>query len=212
MKNPKRTVKCVSAALVAAVVGFPAMAEAEIGYSMRHFGPFSQLDGAVLSGTAGMLSGQRAVLKGADVSTPFQDWWNGKTMLGGYGNFGFDARRQLAERGFVMQGFYQGAFFGVLDSEKGSRGFWNQQLTFGPEIHLGRLLDNKMLDGVLAFGLFRYRDSAQSSNPNNFVEAQSMFNPSNWQSGTQFRVLAFGVEAGTASNLPIKDQIVLRAG
>ena len=174
--------------------------------------PFSQLDGAVLSGSAGTLSGRRALAPGADTKTPLADWWNGKTMLGGYGNFGFDARRQLADRGFVMQGFYQGAFFGVLDSEKGSRGFWDQQLTFGPEINLGKALDNKWLDGVFGFGLFRYRDSAKSSNPNNFVEAQSMFNPSNWQSGTQFRVLAFGLEAGTAGNLPIKDQVVVRAG
>ena len=146
--------------------------------------PFSQLDGAVLSGSAGTLSGRRALAPGADTKTPLADWWNGKTMLGGYGNFGFDARRQLADRGFIMQGFYQGAFFGVLDSEKGSRGFWDQQLTFGPEINLGKALDNKWLDGVFGFGLFRYRDSAKSSNPNNFVEAQSMFNPSNWQSGT----------------------------
>lgn len=201
----------VSGLLAAAAGGVSASPFAN-WHPLPHRGPFSQLDGAVLSGTAGTLSGQRSLPAGTDLSTPFLDWWNGKTMLGGHGNFGFDARRQLSDRGFVMQGFYQGAFFGVVDSEKGARGFWDQQLTFGPEIHLGKWLDNKTLEGVFAFGLFRYRDSAQSSNPNDFVEAQSMFNPSNWQSGTQFRVLAFGVEAGTASNLPVRDQVVLRGG
>ena len=203
-----------AAAALATIIGSPMRVGAERWnwHPVPHQGAVYLLDGSVLTGTAGTLSGRRALAPGADTKTPLADWWNGKTMLGGYGNFGFDARRQLAERGFIMQGFYQGAFFGVLDSEKGSRGFWDQQLTFGSEIHLGKALDNKRLDGVFAFGLFRYRDSAQSSNPNNFVEAQSMFNPSNWQSGTQFRVLAFGLEAGTAGNLPIKDQVVVRAG
>ena len=39
-----------------------------------------------------------------------------------------------------------------------------------------------------------------------------MFNPSNWQSGTQFRVLSFGAEIGTKGILPIKDMVVLRGG
>jgi hypothetical protein len=85
-------------------------------------------------------------------------------------------------------------------------------LNFGNEINLGKLVNNKDLEGILAFSSFRYRDSTKDSNPNNFVEAQSMFNPSNWQSGTQFRVLAFGAEIGTKNLLPIKDMVVLRGG
>ena len=207
-----RNRKLIASLAIVASLAFPSHATWWDGHPIIHRGPTVLLDGSVLSGTAGTLTGPRSLAPGANVSTPWNDWWNGKTMLGGYGNFGFDVRQRLSDRGFVMQGFWQGAFFGVLDSEKGSRGFWDQQLTFGPELHFGKMLDNKALDGVFAFGLFRYRDSAQSSNPNNFVEAQSMFNPSNWQSGTQFRVLAFGVEAGSASNLSVKDQVVVRLG
>jgi porin len=133
-------------------------------------------------------------------------------MLGGGSNFGFDIRQKLATEGVSFNGNYQGAFFGVVDGEKGSRGFWDQQINFGNEINLGKLLKNDNLEGVLAFSSFRYRDSNEESNPNNFVEAQSMFNPSNWQSGTQFRVLAFGAEIGTKGMLPIKDMVVLRGG
>jgi porin len=175
-------------------------------------GPVEVKDGQVLSGTSGTIGGERMPAPDDDRSKPFNDWWNGKYMLGGEGNFGFDLRRKLATEGVSFNGNYQGAFFGVVDSEKGSRGFWDQQINFGNEINFGKLLKNEPLEGVLAFSSFRYRDSTLNSNPNNFVMAQSMFNPSNWQSGTQFRVLSFGLEIGTKGMLPIKDMVVLRGG
>ena len=148
-KQTKHFVLWFAALFLAFAAGCPVWASPfDNRQTVPNRAPFSQLDGAVLSGTAGTLSGQRRLQAGTNLSTPLLDWWNGKTMLGGHGNFAFDARQNLAGKGFVMQGFYQGAFFGVLDSEKGSRGFWDQQLTFGPEIHLGKALDNKRLDGV----------------------------------------------------------------
>lgn len=175
-------------------------------------GPVEIKDGQILSGTSGTIGGERLPASNDDLSQPFNDWWNGKFMLGGGSSFGFDLRQKLANEGVSFNGNYQGAFFGVVDSEKGARGFWDQQINFGNEINLGKLLKNENLEGVLAFSSFRYRDSTKNSNPNNFVEAQSMFNPSNWQSGTQFRVLAIGAEIGTKGILPIKDMVVLRGG
>jgi len=69
-----------------------------------------------------------------------------------------------------------------------------------------------MLEGVKGFGQFRYRDSQAAADPNQFVEGNSMFNPSNWISGTQFRVLAFGLEIGSSDLLPVKDMVVFRGG
>jgi len=175
-------------------------------------GPVEIKDGQILSGTSGTIGGERMPAPDDDRSKPFNDWWNGKYMLGGGSYFGFDLRQKLAAEGVSFNGNYQGAFFGVVDSEKGARGFWDQQINFGNEINFGKLLKNENLEGVLAFSSFRYRDSTKDSNPNNFVEAQSMFNPSNWQSGTQFRVLAFGAEIGTKGILPIKDMVIFRGG
>ncbi|MFZ4780411.1 MAG: carbohydrate porin, partial [Terrimicrobiaceae bacterium] len=62
------------------------------------------------------------------------------------------------------------------------------------------------------FAQFRYRDSQADANPNRFVEASSLFSPTNWYSGTQFRVMQFGLEIGSADLLPVKDMIVLRGG
>ena len=138
----------------------------------------------------------------------FQQWWNGKNLTGNW----FGARDALADYGLTFTGNYQGVFYGVVDSQKGSRGFYDMQINFGAELNFGKALNLDALEGVKAFGNVRYRDSWAGSNPNNFVEANSMFNPSNFQSGTQWRVLSFGLEAGTADNLPVKDMVVLRGG
>lgn len=142
-------------------------------------------------------------------SSRLADWWEGKTLTGDW----FGVRNTLAdELGLTFYGKYYGAFFGVVTSERGARGFWDQGIEFGAEQNFGRLLDNEVFKGVKGFGIFRYRDSQSSSNPNDFVLASSMFNPTNWYSGTQFRVLAFGLEIGTSTHLPVENMIVLRGG
>jgi len=141
-------------------------------------------------------------------TTPLADWWNGKYMTGNW----FGLRDQLSDRGLTFNGKYYGAFFGIVNSQKGSRGFWDQGIEFGAEQNFGKLLGVETLKGVKGFGQFRYRDSQKASDPNQFVEGNSTFNPSNWVSGTQFRVLAFGLEIGTSDLLPVKDMVVLRGG
>ncbi len=135
-------------------------------------------------------------------------WWDGKYMTGNW----FGLRDTLEENGLTLGGKYEGAYFGVVDSAGGSRGFYDQQLTFTGDLNFGKLLKTEALEGVKAFGVVRWRDPRQASNPNQFVDASSMFNPSNWQSGTQWRMMSFGMEIGTANLLPVKDMIVLRGG
>ena len=62
------------------------------------------------------------------------------------------------------------------------------------------------------FGATRYRSNWEESNPNNFVLAQSMFNPSNWQSGTQWRLLNFGLLLDSAKNLSVEHMLTLKLG
>ncbi len=135
-------------------------------------------------------------------------WWEGKYMTGNW----FGLRDTLEDHGLTLGGKYEGAYFGVVDSAGGSRGFYDQQLTFTGDLNFGKLLDVEALEGIKAFGVVRWRDPRQASNPNQFVDASSMFNPSNWQSGTQWRMMSFGMEIGTANLLPVKDMIVLRGG
>ena len=175
-------------------------------------GPVEVNSGQVLSGSTGTMSGRRSAPAEVKGESATEKWWNGKGLLAGSGNPVFDARSSLADRGLTFSGSYQGAFFGVVDSQNGSRGFWDEQINFGSELNFGKLLDADALKGLVAFGNFRYRDAFPESNANQFVEANSMFAPTNWQSGTQFRVMSFGLEAGTSELLAIKDMVVLRAG
>jgi len=124
----------------------------------------------------------------------------------------FGVRDALADRGLTFNGKYYGAYFGVVDSQRGARGFWDQGIEFGAEQNFGKLLGLDALNGVKGFGQFRYRDSSKLSDPNQFVLGNSTFNPSNWISGQQFRVLSFGLEIGTSDLLAVKDMIVLRGG
>jgi hypothetical protein len=138
-------------------------------------GPVEVNSGQVLSGTTGSMSGRRSAPAEFQGESATEKWWNGKSLLAGSGNPVFDARSWLADRGLTFSGSYQGAFFGVVDSQNGSRGFWYEQINFGSELNFGKLLDADALKGLLAFGNFRYRDAFPESNANQFVEANAMF-------------------------------------
>jgi porin len=202
-------------AILATVLGMaPSFARAQSSNPspVPQRGPVEPNAGYFFAGTTGTGAARQAAPAIAPEETATEIWWNGKGILQGEGNPFFDARKSLEERGLKFTGTYQGAFFGVLASQGGSRGFWNEQISFGSELNFGKLLDIEALEGTTAFGNFRYRDSWPQSNPNEFVQANSMFSPTNWLSGTQFRVMSFGLEIGTENLLPVEDMVLLRAG
>ncbi len=137
-----------------------------------------------------------------------EEWWNGKTMTGNW----LGLRDTLDDKGLAFYGKYYGAFFGVVDSQGGSRGVWDQGLEFGAQQNFGKLFQVEDMEGVKGFASFRWRDPSSTADPSAVVQTSSMFNPSNWNSGTQFRVLSFGLEIGSANHFSVKDMIVLRGG
>ncbi len=155
-----------------------------------------------------LLAGSPASQEVKSSDSGLSEWWNGKKMTGNW--FGF--RDTLADNGLTFHGKYYGAYFGVVDSQKGGHGFWDEGIEFGAEQNFGKLLRREGLEGVKGFAQFRYRDSQRSADPNQYSMGYSMFNPSNWISGTQFRVLSFGLEVGSEDLLPVKDQLVFRGG
>lgn len=136
------------------------------------------------------------------------DWWNGKHMTDNW----FGVRDTLEDNGLKLKGKWRGAFYGVVDSQGGNRGFFDQEVAFAAELNMGKLLKVEELKGVKGFAEARWRDPRGNSDPNEAVQASGMFNPSHFQSGTQWRLLTFGVEIGSADLLPVKDMVVLRAG
>lgn len=190
----------------------PTRTPREAWFPIKVYGPNVRTSGEVLAGTSGTVAPPRNPDARHSLDTPFRDWWNGAYMLGGDGHFGPNIRGTMKDRGITFDGNYQGAFFGVVDAQGGSRGFWNQQLNASASINLGKLLQVSALQGTSLFGAIRYRDSWPESNPNEVVQANGMFNPSNWQSGTQFRLLNFGVEWDSDSLLAVDHMITLKGG
>lgn len=136
------------------------------------------------------------------------EWWNGKYMTGNW----FGLRDTLADHGLKISGKYEGIFFGVLDSQRGQRGFYDQELAFAGELDFAKFLNNDNLDGLSAFAEVRWRDPRASSNPNSFVRASSLFQPSNNQSGTQWRLLTFGLQYTTPELFGIEDFLTIKGG
>jgi porin len=135
-------------------------------------------------------------------------WWNGKYMTGNW----FGVRDTLADHGFKFSGKYEGIFFGVVDSQRGSRGFYDQEIAFNGDLDFAKLFKNDSLEGLVAFGGVRWRDPRSNSNPNSFVQASSLFQPSNNQSGTQWRLTTFGLGYTTPELFGIKELLTLRGG
>lgn len=167
---------------------------------------------AVLSGVffTGVEAGVPSVPEGGESAreSSFEKWWKGRGLTGDW----WGLRNSLSDRGLAFNGKYYGAFFGIVDSQNGSRGVWDEGIEFGAEQNFGKLLGLEGLEGVKGFGQARYRDSSNLADPNQVVGGSSMFNPSNWISGTQFRILNFGLEASSGSLLGGKDLVVVRGG
>lgn len=163
--------------------------------------------GAVSSAFAGVVYTPSSDVEVKE-SSSFSDWWNGKQMTGNW----FGVRDTLADRGLKFTGKYEGIFFGVVDSQRGSRGFYDQEVAFAATLDFAKLTGADALQGLSAFGGVRWRDSRSNSNPNNFVQASSLFQPSNNQSGTQWRLLSFGLEYATPEMFGVENFLTIRGG
>lgn len=124
----------------------------------------------------------------------------------------FGLRDSLEDRGIKLTGKWTGDFYGVVDSQRGSRGFFDQEIKFNGELDFAKLLDVDALNGFKGFAEVRWRDPRSNSNPNSFVQASSNFQPSHFQSGTQWRMMSFGLEYTTPELLGMKEFLTLRGG
>ncbi|MEO8206499.1 MAG: carbohydrate porin [Chthoniobacterales bacterium] len=111
------------------------------------------------------------------------DWWNGKYMTGNW----FGARDTLADHGVTFKGEYQGVFYGLLSGGKDpGRGTYDQQLKFALTLDMEKMAHIQGLS-FLTEVRWRQPSSGLMQNPNNFVGASGNFQPSHFESGTQWR-------------------------
>ncbi|MEY3479641.1 MAG: Porin precursor [Verrucomicrobiota bacterium] len=143
----------------------------------------------------------------ADPQTPLA-WWQGTGVSGDW----FGARETLSDRGFGLVGNWSGIYFGVVASEGGTGGFFTQEINIEPHLDLAKLTRCEALQGWSAFGLLRYRETGFRSNPNNYVEANSLFGPSSFEGGVGWRLMQFGLSYTTPELFGVKDFLTIHGG
>ncbi len=145
---------------------------------------------ALLAGASAAQAGTATTTSDVSVKeeSALSQWWNGKYATGNW--FGF--RDTLEDHGIKLGGSWKGTFYGFVDGGlygKG-RGFFDEEIKFNAKVNFGKLLNVEALEALSAFGEVRWRDGL---NPNLWAGASSNFQPSNIQSGKQWRMTNFGV-------------------
>lgn len=138
----------------------------------------------------------------------FEKWWHGDNFTGDW----FGVRDTLADRGVVFEGHWRGILFGILASQNGAAAVFDNEIAFGMELELGLLTGWEGLNGLQAFGEVRWRDSSPQANPNTYVEADSLFNPTRLAGGVGWRLMNFGLRYTVGRPGGPDDNLVLSGG
>ncbi len=136
-------------------------------------------------------------------------WLSGPHFSGEW----FGAREELADHGLSFEGRWRGVYYGVLASENGQAGYFDQELAFSALVDFGQLLSSSaVLEGLTGFIETRWRDPAEQDNPNESVLAEPMFNPSPYESGVGWRLVSFGLRYRAPAIAGRKDILSITGG
>jgi hypothetical protein len=118
------------------------------------------------------------------------EWWEGEGLLAP----GAGPLKGLKAEGLELGGKYYGALFGIQNSAGGAASPWDDGGQLNLSLNAGRLLQIPTLQ-KLKFNLQgRWREPSLYADPNTYVAGNSMFDPSNWASGTGWRFLQANAE------------------
>ena len=138
----------------------------------------------------------------------FEKWWNGRKATGEL----LGARQFTRDIGLTIDGRWRGIYFGVLDSANGSGNAFAQELAFAGKVDMAKFLSQPWLEGLTAFGETRWRDPGSIANPNRFVDASPLFNPSRFAGGTGWRLLTYGLRHQSGEVFGIADFATITGG
>ena len=140
------------------------------------------------------------------------EWWHGKYATGDW----FGVRDTLEDHGVTFDGRWRGTFYGItgggMDAtgrQNVARGAFDQEIVLGLKLDFAKLTGIDALEGLTAYGSVRYRDGY---NPNNYVGASSLFQPSRYQSGTQWRLMPFYLTYTTPELFGKKEFLTISGG
>ncbi|MFM8457635.1 MAG: carbohydrate porin, partial [Chthoniobacterales bacterium] len=118
----------------------------------------------------------------------------------------------LADNGLKLDGRWRGIYFGILDSQNGSGNAFSEEVAFGAQLDLAKALRWETIEGVSLFGEVRWRDPAYAANPNNWVDAEGLFNPSRYTGGVGWRLMTAGLRYTAPEFFGVKNGLVLAGG
>ena len=168
---------------------------------------------AVLLVVLGPLAAHAATGQGAAVEQPktesaLSTWWNGKKATGNW----FGARDVLEDNGLSLNSTWRGIYFGIVSSDNGTGNAFAQEFAFSARLDFAKLTRAQAIDGLAAFGEVRWREPGGSANPNEFVEASSLFNPSRYAGGLGWRLMNFGLQYTTPELFGVKEFLSVSGG
>lgn len=136
------------------------------------------------------------------------NWWKDKHVGGDW----FGAREVLSDHGLKLDGRWRGIYFGILGSQNGPGSAFSEEIGFNAELDLAKALRWKTIEGASLFGEVRWRDPGPDANPNNWVDAERLFNPSRFVGGSGWRLMSFGARYAMPQFLGVKEGLVLAGG
>lgn len=135
-------------------------------------------------------------------------WWSGSGATAPESGL----NRFLRERGVRFGGHYYGALFGIQRSASGSARPWDDGAQLNLDVSPDQLLAAPTLAGLVLTAQGRWRAESASADPNSFVHGNAMFDPSNWASGTGWRLLQISASYTASLGGPVADRLWLKAG
>ena len=164
--------------------------------------------GLILGLSTTLFAGAQVEMKANLKDSSLQDWWDGKYLTGNW----LGPRDSLADRGLKFKGKWRGAYYGILSSENGQKGVYNQEVALAATIDFAKLIGSEALQGLSAFGETRYRDNRGNANPRDTVKSSGLFNPSHFSSGVGWRLLTFGLKYSTPEMFGAEEFLTLTGG
>jgi len=120
--------------------------------------------------------------------------------------------RDLARQGLLFSGDYYGALFAIQNSQNGPRTVWDDGLQLNLGLDLGTISNVPAIKGLQLNVQGRWREPSTLSDPNTFVAGNSMFDPSNWASGTGWRFLQANLQYTSALGTKNPETLWAKAG
>lgn len=136
-------------------------------------------------------------------ASPVAEWWNGKTATGNW----FGLRDTMEDYGISVKGFWKANFLFLADGgQDQGRGAFQEELKFTLGLDFEKMFG---ITGLSAESSVRWRDG---EDPNAYVGASSLFDPSTFQGGKQWRLQSTGLKWESQDLLWVEDAITVRGG